>query len=496
MKPRVRLPLLPAHATFEGARAGDPSPEIDLLRWPLIGRFLRWPHARAVVQTPLLALTGVLVAHGLFGPELAPKNLATVLVWVHYRGALVLVLLIAGNLFCAACPLVAARDLARRWFTPRLEWPRALRGKWVAVGLFVAVLFAYELFDWWSSPRATALLIAGYFAAALAVDALFKQASFCKFVCPIGNFNFAASTLSPLEVRAAEPAVCASCATKDCIRGRRGSTGDVVARGCELGLFLPRKRGNVDCTFCLDCVHACPHDNVALSPRLPGSELWEDPRRSGIGRFSGRPDLAALMVVFTFGALLNAFGMVSPVYAVEAWIAARLHVRSEAPVLGILFGIALVIEPAVLLGLAAWATRRATGSREPLLGLGVRYAYSLVPLGLGVWIAHYAFHFLTGLWTFVPVAQKAVIDLGWPLLGAPRWALVGLPARVVYPMEIGFLVLGLLGSWIVAWNIAAREAGDKARRAFVPWAALALALFAAALWLLSQPMEMRGTFLR
>ena len=38
-----------------------------------------------------------------------------------------------------------------------------------------------------------------------------------------------------------------------------------------------------------------------------------DPRRSGVGFFSQRKDLAALTLVCAFGALLNAFGMVSPV---------------------------------------------------------------------------------------------------------------------------------------------------------------------------------------
>ena len=43
--------------------------------------------------------------------------------------------------------------------------------------------------------------------------------------------------------------------------------------------------------------------------------------RSGLGILSKRKDLAALVIVFTFGALLNAFGMVSPVYALEQWLA-------------------------------------------------------------------------------------------------------------------------------------------------------------------------------
>ena len=44
----------------------------------------------------------------------------------------------------------------------------------------------------------------------------------------------------------------------------------VLQRGCELALFQPRKIGNLDCTFCLDCVHACPHDNVGIGCRVPG----------------------------------------------------------------------------------------------------------------------------------------------------------------------------------------------------------------------------------
>ncbi len=89
--------------------------------------------------------------------------------------------------------------------------------------LFVAILFTYELFSLWSSPWWTASLALAYFVAVLLIDGLFKHASFCKFVCPIGQFNFIASTLSPLEVQVRDHGVCDRCATKDCIRGRRGA---------------------------------------------------------------------------------------------------------------------------------------------------------------------------------------------------------------------------------------------------------------------------------
>lgn len=470
------------------------------MRVPGLGRLFRWRYARPLLQTPLLAISIAMILHGLFGPTLAPKNLATTLSWLHFRGVLVLVLLCAGNFFCLACPFMLVRQLARRVFKPRFTWPRVLRNKWLSVGLFVLILFTYEVFDLWASPWWTAWLIVAYFLSVLVVDGLFKHASFCKFVCPIGQFNFVASTLSPFEVKVREQDVCTRCHTKDCIRGRREPVSDLVTiRGCELALFQPSKVGNMDCTFCLDCVHACPHDNIGILTRLPASELMADPLRSGIGYFSRRKDLGALAIVFTFGALLNAFGMVSPAYAVERWLGQVLHVSHEAPVLGVIFTFFLIVEPILLLGLAAWLTRasintgvRGTGNRQALLPLAVRYTYGLLPLGFGMWLAHYSFHFLTGLYTLIPVTQNAVASLGRAVLGEPRWTLTGLPANIVQVVEIGFLVLGFAGSLTVTYAFAQDDSPKSPLRAFLPWAGVCLVLWLASMWLMFQPMEMRA----
>ena len=140
------------------------SPAFDLLRVPGLSHFLLWRHSRTVLQIPLLIVSVVMILHGLFGPALAPKNLATVLTWVHFRGALVLILLCAGNFFCLACPFMLVRNAARRFFRPWLNWPQKLRNKWLSVALFILILFTYELFDLWSSPWWTAWLIVAYFA--------------------------------------------------------------------------------------------------------------------------------------------------------------------------------------------------------------------------------------------------------------------------------------------------------------------------------------------
>src|SRR5580704_1653833 len=145
--------------------------------------------------------------------------------------------------------------------------------------------------------------------------------------------------------------------------------------------------------------------------------------------------------------------MVSPVYAVEAWLGNALHVSHEAPVLGIIFFAFLVIAPAVLLGVAAWLTRVLKGSAMAAMPLTVRYSYALAPLGFGMWLAHYGFHFFTGLLTIVPVTQTALSSIGVHLFGAAQWTWTGLPTRFVQPMELGFLFLGFAGSLVIAHQL-------------------------------------------
>lgn len=465
-----------------------------------------------------------MIFDGLVGPQLAPKNLATVGTWLHYRGLVVLALLLAGNLFCMACPFMLPRR-AGRWLRERplrrlfgggRPVPRWLRGKWVAVGLVVAFFFAYEFFSLWSTPWWTAWVALAYFVVAFAVDTVFQGAAFCKHVCPLGQFNFFGSLISPLEVRVRAPGVCEGCRTKDCITaGRdlsplppsprwRPGEGEMIplsVRGCELNLFQPRKVGNMDCTFCLDCIHACPYDNVGIIARTPTKELWTDPWRSGIGRFSQRWDLAALVIVFTFAAFLNAFNMIRPVYGLQAALAEALRTTSRLPGQVLIFVLGLALLPAVCLTAAGLATRGVAG-REPLGAVIRRYAWALAPMGFGMWLAHYAFHFLTGALTVAPVVQSFLADVGL-YAGQVRWDLGPVvPQGWLFPIEAAFLYLGATGAIVAAVQIAGNQIGQggpetrvRALLAALPWIVIVLAMLGFGIWIMLQPMEMRGTLL-
>src|SRR6185369_11914436 len=325
--------------------------------------------------------------------------------------------------------------LGRRFLPARFRWPRRLRSKWLAVGLLAVYLWAYEAFSLWDSPWLTAWIIIGYFVAAFVIDGLFKGASFCKYVCPIGQFNFIQSLVSPLEVKARNLDVCASCTTHECIRGSD------VQRGCELQLFVPRRSGNMDCTFCLDCLHACPHQNVGLISISPGSQLISDRFRTSFGRLVRRPDVAALALLLVAGAFVNAAGMLASVMSWEQQLQRMFGLSSSLPVITLLIASGLLVVPAIA-ATCGILSRYLGGSSAQWKKLTSSFAMALVPLGFSMWVAHFAYHLLTGASVVVPVLQRAASDIGISWLGKPDWS----SARAMLPIEwltsIQILLLG------------------------------------------------------
>ena len=198
---------------------GAPAIGMDVLRLPLLGRFLRGRHGRLALQALLTLFALALVIDGFTGTQSAARNLATVAPWVGLRGLAVIVLLLAGNLFCMGCPFTLPRSLAKRLSQSGARFPQALRNKWLSIFSLFLLFFFYEYLDLWASPWLSAWLIILYFAASFALEALFTESAFCKYVCPLGAFNMVYSTLSPSRIAVKSPDVCASCVGKECVNG-------------------------------------------------------------------------------------------------------------------------------------------------------------------------------------------------------------------------------------------------------------------------------------
>jgi ferredoxin len=458
----------------------DSESKVDLLRLPGLGAALRWRWGRLGAQLVFLLLALMVVYDGLTGPELAPLNLATVLVWIHYRGGVILAIVLLGNLFCMGCPFSLLRTLAPRLARRGPRWPRALRNKWGAIALSFVLLWLYEWLDLWASPSGTAWLVVGYFGAATVTELVFRESPFCKYLCPLGAFNMLYATVSWNQIEAGARQICRTCANKECVNG------SAQVAGCGTELFVPQIVSNVDCTLCLDCARACPHGNVVLKGRRPGEELITHTWRA-------RWDLSLLAIMLAFAGLTNALGMVPPMYTLAEKVAHLLGTKSEALVLLVIFGFGILLFPAGVGVAAAAAARRLSHVRGPLRITLAAYAPVMVPLGLGIWGGHYLFHFATGAMTFIPVMQYFLQDHGASWLGAPRWQLGPIiPAALVLPLQIGAVLTGLLGSLRVLESVRTRNE-SRARAPALPWMLVLIAMALAAVYLFALPMEMRGT---
>ena len=464
-----------------------PERQLGVLSWPVTGRFLRWRHGRLLGQMLLLLVALLIIYDGFSGPQFAPENTATNIVWLQYRGLVMLALLFAGNLFCMNCPFALPRSFARRWSMAGRRWPRALRNKWLALAILFLYLYLYEWLDLWASPLFTAWIVIAYFLLAFLLEFIFSESPFCKYVCPLGTFNYVGSTVSPLQISVASQDVCRTCAGKECVNGQRQENGGWQMLGCGTELFPPQVTSNLDCTLCLDCARACPYDNVSLKARPLLHELRQ-PRA-----WPYRWDLNLLIWLFTFAGLSNAFGMTPPIYAAGAWLAGLLNTENEALLLLLIFAALNILLP-LMLGLsAAWIGRALARQKEPLRVAFSKHTPALVPIGFAVWLAHYGFHFATGALSIIPALQNFFIDHGLTLLGAePNWSLSNiLPFSWLLPLQVLAVVAGFAGSFSVLSAIGRQERESFAAQ--LPWLLLLLGLAAAAIFLFNLPMEMRGT---
>jgi len=484
-----------------------PNTAFDLLHLPVIGALLRHRWGRLTLQTPLTVIAIAVIIDGFTGPPEAARNLATVTPWVQYRGLVVVALLLVGNLFCMGCPFTLPRTLAKRLSIRGQRFPRILRNKWLAIASLFGLFFIYEWLDLWASPVLTAWVVVAYFVASFVLEAFFTESAFCKYVCPLGTFNFVYATLSPSQIGVKNAAVCASCGGKECVNGSYASApvirvdtipvaasaatiektvtdGPQGTLGCGTLLFAPQISSNLDCTFCLDCVRACPHENIGLMARTPGRELAQP------GAWPQRWDISLLPVMLTFIGLTNAFAMVPPVYELQRWLVEVVGLRSEFLVLLLIFTVGNLLLPALSVGLTGHVSRVLTDTRQKysLRATAAAFAPAFVPLGFGIWFAHYSFHFLIAPLSVIPITQEF---LGMP--GAWERFSGGLSVETIGLLQ----VIVLLGGWIwSAWLTQRAALRLYGRRGFIgqlPWMLLLLVLLVIAIQIFAQPMEMRGT---
>jgi hypothetical protein len=203
----------------------------------------------------------------------------------------------------------------------------------------------------------------------------------------------------------------------------------------------------------MDCVKACPHDNIGLFAVPPAP-------------VSPRIDVAALALVVVIAAFANALWMVAQPGKYSALMAL------------------LAVVPLVAVG--------ARFKKE----LFCRFSQALLPLGVAMWAAHLLFHLFTGWASLGPVVHQTAADFHWHFLSPPQWGmeLPLLSAHAVLSLQLLLLDAGLLFTLYLGWRRALEWAARPSRAVLLllPWATTVAAVYAAGIWILLQPMQMRG----
>lgn len=229
---------------------------------------------------------------------------------------------------------------------------------------------------------------------------------------------------------------------------------------------------------------------------VPANQLTHDRYRSSLGRFSQRPDIAMLILLLVFGAFVNAAEMLKPVIAWEETLQARFDLSSPRSIEIVFFILSLLVLPLILAVSCGMLSRFLGRIRIGWRELICSFAGAFVPLGFSMWGAHFVFHLLTGGYAIVPVTLRAAGDLGISYFGTPDWSWLSLVPTLDWLLSLQLLLLdlGFLLTLYTGWRIAKgyRAGGKGTFGLFMPWASLAIGLYIVGIWIVFQPMQMRG----
>lgn len=425
----------------------------DLLRLPVVRRLVKSAYFPFAVQMTALLVYGGLIYVGFLATTEAARysNLASLVIWTLWWPGLVLLTFVQTRLWCTACPIgLVSRTLGRNEL--RLKVPRWLRRNRLGVlfGLFAlhSLVVAYAVNH---IPALTSVYLLGLLGYAAAIALLFEPDAFCNSFCPLSGIVGSYAMLSPTELRSSDTATCKACREHRCVKI------------CPRNLYMGTLDSNQDCLLCLDCVKACPNDNIVLRRRAPLQDLWQE-RTQTVG--------TALLVVLLLGIMVEEVG--------EEW--SRFEAATKA-VPDFLAGLGLperiggyswlealwlnFVLPLLVVGLAAVLVRLLVKTSSVRQNF-VRYTPALLPLVFSLHLAKMV-HNLNAHLRMLPyaLAEPAGTKTAAALAMNPSSAPASLLANnyLEGALLLAIVVLGVLGSFHVVDHITYSRSEPGRQRA-------------------------------
>jgi polyferredoxin len=234
----------------------------DIYGMPVLGTIFKNQKFIRLIQLITLSLFIYGVYMGFREPT--PENTFTrYLFWGLFWSLFIVVSLTSfGRIFCGICP----HAFVGKYITKlglKKDMPNFLKNRFIGIFLLFFGWWAvyYAVPGFWKIPLATAWLFSSLTLLAFVMYYLYKDMSYCKYICPIGTLMKSYNKISPTFLNTYKED-CSSCRTFEC------------ATACPYNLkpFTFNKKNSMeDCTLCMDCSDAC--DSVAFSIIPPSKTL-------------------------------------------------------------------------------------------------------------------------------------------------------------------------------------------------------------------------------
>ena len=187
---------------------------------------------------------------------------------------MVLTLPTFGRIFCGICPHGFLGKYITK-FGLKKTMPKWMQNRYIGI-LFLVIGWwgVYYMFPGiYRTPYGTAMMFTIVTVLAFIVYFIYKDMSYCKYICPIGTLTRAYAKLGFTKLGSYSSA-CNECKTFDC------------AKACPYNLkpFTFDKRNSMtDCTLCMECSHSCeainfkftaPAESLNKKFQVLGAEVW------------------------------------------------------------------------------------------------------------------------------------------------------------------------------------------------------------------------------
>ena len=451
------------------------------------------------VVLPNLVLFALFLAAGIFGTPVGNRNVIIVFVWILWWFLLISLLVpFASRVWCTVCPfpffgewfqrgaLIGARSFdprtvakdapgisigRNRYFGKNLKWPKALSNIWIQNIGFLTLCTFSALFL--TRPIVSVIVLGSLFLIATVLHMLYRQRTFCSYVCPVSGFLSLFSMASTLEVRPRDTNVCTTCKEKACLAGSEKGW------GCPWLLYPSKLERNNYCGLCMECVKTCTHDNMTVMVRpfcsdtaLKGyDEAWK---------------------AFIMLALAAAYSMLyqGPWGLFKDWanISEKLNWRGFGLYAGILWSSSLILIPLIFATAVQTGRILARTTDEPeqakFKEVFLAFAYPLVPLGLLAWVT-FSLPLVLVNGSYILMVASDPFGWGWNLFGTANIPWTPLVPHWSPYIQVPLLLTGLFFALNSGKTHARRLFGDSiaAVKAFAPTATVLTGFVLFFLWL-------------